>query len=138
MKTLRLIKFVPAKGQASRYWEEDGFRRNDEVAIVSLTPIQQEIVYNALVWAMSQLPQGFETLESVELRKVSDVVTAWSTPEIDPEAEEQQPAVPLAYSPAFVAAIVGRGELGERAIEINSVPGPVTDAMAVLWGEMAL
>ena len=138
MKTLRLIKFAPAQNLASRYWEEDGFRRNDELSVSDLTPEQQQIVAGAMAWAMAQLPAGFSTLESVELRRVADVVTAWSTPEIDPEAEEQQAAVPLAYSPAFVAAIVGRGELGERAIEINSVPGPVTDAMAVLWEAMAL
>jgi len=131
MKTLRLIKFAPPL-LASRYWEEDGFRRNDELSVSDLTLEQQQIVAGAMQWAMAQLPQGFETLESVELRRVSDVVTAWSEPET-----EEDVAVPLAYSPAFVAAIVGHGEHGERAIEINSVPGPVTDNMAILWEAMA-
>jgi hypothetical protein len=132
MKTLRLIKFSPAQNLASRYWEEDWFRRNDEVAVSDLTAEQQLIVAGALAWAVAQLPEGFEALESVELRKVADVVTSWTMPE-----DIEQPQIPLAYSPAFVAAIVGHGEHGERAIEIASVPGTVTDNMAILWEAMA-
>lgn len=128
MKTLRLIKFSPQTGTASRYWEEDGFRRNDELTLADLTPEQQQIVAGAIAWATSQLPEGFAELESVELRKVADVVTAWTEPET-----EDQPPVPLSYSPSFVASIVGNGEHGQGAVEITSEPGPVADGMAVLW-----
>ena len=83
MKTLRIIKFQPEQGLASRYWEEDGFRRNDELALSELSQPQQGIVSAAMDWAVSQLPDGFTSLESVELRKVADVVTKWSEPEID-------------------------------------------------------
>ena len=139
MKTLRLIKFQPEQGLASRYWEENGFRRNDELALSELSKPQQGIVSAAMDWAVSQLPDGFTSLESVELRKVADVVTKWSEPEIDPELpdDQQAPSVPLTYSPAFVASIVGNGKLGQSAIEISSVPGPVTDAMAQLWGSLS-
>lgn len=140
MKTLRLIKFLPSKGQASRYWEEDGFRRNDLLSLADLTPTQQAIVGAAMAWAVSQLPSGFTDLESVELRKVSDVVTEWSNPDHDPELpEDEQPQPePLAWSPAFVASVVGNGSLGQSAIEIASTPGPETQGLAVLWEELAL
>lgn len=137
MKTLRLIKFIPTQGQASRYWEEDGFRRNDSLSLSDLSAQQQDIVQAAMQWAVSQLPDGFTDLESVELRKAADVVTKWSDTEIDPEnPDEQLPSVPLEYSPAFVAAIVGNGPLGQSAIEITSTPGPVADGMAQLWNEI--
>ena len=129
MKTLRLIKFSPSTGTASRYWEEDGFRRNDELTLADLTSEQQAIVAGAMAWARAQLPSGFESLESVELRKTADVVTAWTDPESD-----DKPPVPLSYSPAFVASIVGNGEHGQGAIEIASEPGPVADGLAQLWG----
>jgi len=132
MKTLRLVKFSPAQNVASRYWEEDGFRRNDEIQISTLTAEQQAIVAGALAWAVSQLPQGFETLESVELRRVKDVVIEWSTPEI--EGADPQP---LATCPAFVACVVGNGELGQRAVEINSVPGPEFSALGLLWDQLS-
>ncbi len=131
MKTLRLIKFVPSKGLASRYWEENGFRRNDELSISSLTPTQQYIVSAAMAWAVAQLPEGFTELESVELKRVGDVVVTWT------EATEEVPAEPLTYSPAFVASIVGNGSLGQQAIEISSVPGAETDGMATLWDSLA-
>lgn len=131
MKTLRLIKFIPSKGQASRYWEEDRFRRNDSLSLSDLSAEQQAIVGGAIAWAATQLPDGFDGLESVELRKVADVVTEWTTP----MTEEEHP-VPLEYSPAFVAAIVGNGPLGQSAIEITSTPGPVADGLAALWDEI--
>jgi hypothetical protein len=38
MKTLRLAKFTPSLLSLSRYWEEDGFRRNDELSTLALPP----------------------------------------------------------------------------------------------------
>jgi len=133
MKTLRLIKFSPATGTASRYWEEDGFRRNDVMTLSDLTEEEQWIVFSAMSWATEMVPEGFETLESVEIRKVADVVTEW-TETVD---ENGNPS-PFAYSPAFVAAVVGNGERGQAAVEITSEPGPVADALAQLWEELAL
>ena len=132
MKTLRLVLFNPQQNAATRYWEEDGFRRNDELQISSLPLDQQAVVAGALAWASSQLPEGFTSLKSAELRKEPDVVSAWSTP----GSPDEQP-VPAAYSPAFSAGLVGSGPLGERAVEIASVPGPVTDSMAALWGQLS-
>lgn len=140
MKTLRLVKFDPVLSIASRYWDEDGFRRNDDISVSSLAPEQQQIVAAAMSWAMAQLPSGFESLESVELKRVADVVTQWSEPEHDenlPPEEQAQPE-PLAWSPAFVACIVGHGHKGQSAIEINSVPGPETDGMALLWEQLSV
>lgn len=127
MKTLRLIRFTPSTGTAIRYWEEDGFRRNDNLTLSDLTPEQQGIVTGALAWATSKLPAGMESLESVELRKIADVAIAWSEP------DEEGNVTPTAFSPAFVASIVGNGEHGQAAVEINSEPGQVAEAMAQLW-----
>lgn len=133
MKTLRSVKFSPQQGIAVRYWDEDGFRSNDEIATASLTESQQAVVSAAVAWALSQLPSGFAVLESIDLRRVSDVVTEWSVP----ASPEDQPQV-VATSPAFSAAIVGNGEKGQQAIEINSAPGPETTALAGLWDELSI
>jgi hypothetical protein len=140
MKTLRLAKFNPSLSSLARYWEEDGFRRNDELSTISLPPEAQAAIGAALQWAVSQLPPGFESLESVELRRVADVVTQWSEVEIDPELpDDQQPQPePLAYSPAFAACIVGNGQKGQAAIEINSVPGPETNGLAAIWDQLSV
>lgn len=141
MKTLRLVKFIPSQNVASRYWEEDGFRRNDTLNIADFTSEQQSIVAGAMDWAVANLPAGFESLESVELRRVADVVTEWSE-EIPPTDSEDPstgtPAQPLAYAPAFVASIVGNGSLGQSAIEINSVPSPAFNALAGLWDQLSV
>lgn len=129
MKTVRLVRFIPAESAIIRYWEEEGFRSNDTLSVPSLTEGQQGVVSAAIAWALSQLPPGFAVLESVDLRRVPDVVTEWS------EGEEP---VPLATSPAFVASIVGNGEKGQSAVEINSVPGPETTALAGLWDELSV
>jgi hypothetical protein len=140
MKTLRLAKFNPSLSSLSRYWEEDGFRRNDELSTLSLPAEAQAAIGAALQWAVAQLPSGFESLESVELRRVADVVTEWSAVEPDPELpEDQQPQPePLAYSHVFVASIVGNGEKGQAAIEINSVPGPETNGLAAIWDQLSV
>ena len=140
MKTLRLAKFDPALSVISRYWEEDGFRRNDELSTLALPPEAQAAIGAALQWAVAQLPAGFESLESVELRRVADVVTQWSEVEPDPELpEDQQPQPePLAYSPAFAACIVGNGAKGQAAIEISSVPGPETNGLAAIWDQLSV
>lgn len=127
MKTLRLIKFHPTQGVASRYWEDDGFRRNDTMTLADLTAEQQGIVSSALAWATSKLPAGMDSLESVELRKVADVAIGWSAPDVDGNSTA------TTFSPAFVAAIVGNGERGQSAIEISSEPGTVADGMSNLW-----
>jgi len=140
MKTLRLAKFNPALSSLARYWEEDGFRRNDELSTLSLPPEAQSAIGAALQWAVAQLPSGFESLESVELRRVADVVTQWSEVQPDPELpEDQQPQPePIAWSPAFVAAIVGNGAKGQAAIEISSVPGPETNGLAAIWDQLSV
>ena len=141
MKTLRLVKFNPAQNVASRYWEESGFRRNDTLDISAFSPEQQAIVAGAMVWAIANLQQGFESLESVELRRIADVPTSW-TEAVDPTDPEDPstgtPAVPLTYAPAFVASIVGRGSLGESSVEINSVPSPAFTALAGLWDQLSV
>jgi hypothetical protein len=140
MKNLRLAKFNPALSSLARYWEEDGFRRNDELSTLSLPPEAQSAIGAALQWAVAQLPSGFESLESVELRRVADVVTQWSEVQPDPELpEDQQPQPePIAWSPAFVAAIVGNGAKGQAAIEISSVPGPETNGLAAIWDQLSV
>ena len=139
MKTLRLAKFTPSLSSLARYWEEDGFRRNDELSTLALPAEAQEAIGAALQWAVAQLPAGFESLESVELRRVADVVTEWSEVQPAPELpEDQQPQPqPLAYSPAFAASIVGNGQKGQAAIEINSVPGPETNGLAGIWDQLS-
>lgn len=132
MKTLRLIRFTPSTGTAIRYWEEDGFRRCDNMTLADLSSEQQQVVQGAMAWANAKLPVGMEELESVELCRVSDVVTAWTTPEV-----EGAPAVPLSYSPAFTAAVVGNGPRGQASVAISSEPGPVADALAQLWEGLA-
>lgn len=129
MKTVRLVRFIPAESAIIRYWEEEGFRSNDTLSVPSLTEGQQSVVSAAIAWALSQLPPGFAVLESVELRRVPDVVTEWSS---------DDPPIPVSTSPAFVASIVGNGEKGQQAIEINSAPGPETTALAGLWDELSI
>ena len=140
MKTLRLAKFDPTLSIIARYWEEDGFRRNDELSTLALPAEAQAAIGAALQWAVSQLPSGFESLESVELRRVADVVTQWSEVQPDPELpDDQQPQPePLAHSPAFAACIVGNGQKGQAAIEINSVPGPETNGLAAIWDQLSV
>ena len=141
MKTLRLVKFSPDQNLATRYWEEDGFRRNDTLDIAAFSPDQQAIVAGAMSWAIANLPSGFESLESVELRRVADVATTWTEaiPPTDPEDPATgTPAVPLTFAPAFVASIVGNGSLGQSSIEINSVPSPAFDALAGLWDQLSV
>lgn len=128
MKTLRLIRFYPASGTAELYWQEGDFRSNSPLTIADLASDQQLIVNEAMAWAVAQLPPGFAELKSVELKRVGDVVTAWSTPET-----EDEPPVPLSYSPAFVASIVGSGPAGQSEVEISSTPGTVADGLAALW-----
>ena len=129
MKKLRLVRFIPSQNIAACYWEEDGFRRNDGLDISSLTIDQQAVVAGALSWAVTQLPSGFEALESVELRRESDTPVAWGAGD---------PPVPTEFCPAFVASIVGNGPLGQRAVEINSVPGPKFVALGALWDQLSV
>ncbi len=132
MKTLRLVKFSPAQNIASRYWEQDGFRRNDQLQISALAPDQQAVVAGAMAWAESKLPEGFTVLESVELRREADVPTEWSTP----AAPEEQPQ-PTAFGPSFVASITGHGPLGQQSVEIHSDQSPAFLALAALWEQFS-
>ena len=129
MKTLRLVKFSPAQNYAARYWEEGGFRRNDSLDITALPTEAQTVVAGAMQWATAHLPEGFTSLESVELRKESDVPTAWSMDEIP---------VPTAFGPSFVASIVGNGPLGQQAIEIQSDGSAAFVALAALWDQLSV
>jgi len=140
MKTLRLVRFTPSQNVASRYWEENRFRRNDELQISSLTLDQQAIVAGAMAWAQSKLPEGFTGLESVELRRESDIPTAWNVPEkqVDADGDDITPApVPTAFGPSFVASIVGNGQLGQQAAEIHSDQSEAFVALAQLWDQLS-
>ncbi len=132
MKTLRLVIFNPSQNVASRYWEEDGFRRNDQIQIASLTGDQQAVVAGALAWATAHLPTGFSALESVELRRNADVPTEWTA------GTEEVPAVPTAYGPSFTASIVGNGTLGQQAIEIGSDGSAAFVELAALWDQISV
>ena len=127
MRTLRLVKFDPATNTATRYWETNGFRSCDSLAVEELTPEQQAAVEGALNWAAGRLPTGFNALEMVELQRLSNVEVASEDPESDP-----------VLIPAFAAGITGRGESGERSLEIFSAPGPETAALGQLWDELSV
>lgn len=133
MKNLRLIRFTPSTGTAELYWQDGDFRDNSPLAIADLAPDWQAVVTAAMSWAVAQLPPEFAELRSVELKRVGDVVTSWSVPENEAQVPE-----PQAYSPAFVATIVGRGQAGGQAErEIRSTPGHETDGLAQLWNHLA-
>jgi hypothetical protein len=126
MKTLTQIHFVPP-ASGTLYFADGRFRSLTGLAFTDLPTDQQTAVDGAMQWLAGMAATlGFATISEVFLRRVADT----QLPPVDPEDETEEPI----YSPAFVAEITGSNAEGLRGVEqINSVPGPETNAMAELW-----
>jgi hypothetical protein len=121
---LREARFNPATGAISLSVIEDGFSRSVTLGTSDLTESQQAAVGSVLAWLASQLPAGFQSVQSISLEMGPEVPATWG----DVENNDDPPVmvnVPLTWRRTLNAAVTGTGPAGERTIVIIGGSSPV-------------
>ena len=121
---LRFARFEPATGAISLSISEDGFSRSVQLGTSDLTAEQQAAVGSVMTWLSSQLPSGFQTVQSIALEPGPDVPATWG----DVANNDDPPVmvnVPLTWRRTLNAAVTGTGPAGERTIVIIGGSSPV-------------
>lgn len=114
---LREARFNPATGAISLSVVEDGFSRSQAISLAALSAEQQTAVGSVMAWLSSQLPSGFQTVQSIALEMGPEVPATWG----DVANNDDPPVmvnVPLTWRRTLNAAVTGTGPAGERTIVI--------------------